>query len=225
MEETQVMVAPWKSEVPGRILHAAVALFSRQGYRGTSTREIARLADVSEVTVYRYFERKEDIFWSALVSSFNTIKPRLESLGTTLKRQTPELALPQILSILLDAATFSPELPRLIAVAFLEHRGKAEELCSKHLDPLFSTIVDYFATNIEAGTMRNLNPAMVTAAIALTVIAQPEISKLSTGPRISRLTGREAIHEYSTFWLNVLTPSQPAQVRGLTLAVQEPTTV
>ena len=57
---------PRKSDVPSRIVRAAnIALFSRQGYHRTSTRDIARLADVSEVTLYRYFEHKEDVFWAA----------------------------------------------------------------------------------------------------------------------------------------------------------------
>jgi len=202
-----VALTPRATEVQGRIVHAAVALFSRQGYHGTSTREIARLADVSEVTVFRYFEHKDDIFWSALQSSFSSIKPRLDSLDRTSKRETPEVVLPQIISLLVDVATFSPELVRLIAVAFLELRGKAEEVCRENLAPLFTAISGYLATNIESGKLRNLNPAIVTAAIALTVIAQPELSKLIDGSRLSQLGGRETIDEYSAFWLNVLVPS------------------
>ncbi len=200
-------LTPRGSEVQGRIVHAAVALFSRQGYHGTSTREIARLADVSEVTVFRYFEHKDEIFWSALQSSFSTIKPRLDSLDRTSKRDTPEVVLPEIISLLVDIATFSPELVRLIAVAFLELRGRAEEVCREHLTPLFTVISGYLATNIENGRVRNLNPTIVTAAIALTVIVQPELSKLIDSSRLSRLGGREAIDEYTAFWLNVLIPS------------------
>lgn len=200
-------LSPRASEVHGRIVHAAVALFSRQGYHGTSTREIARLADVSEVTVFRYFEHKDDIFWSALQSSFSAIKPRLDSLDRTSKREMPEIVLPEIISLLVDIATLSPELVRLIAVAFLELRGRAEEVCREHLTPLFAAISGYLTRNIENGRVRNLNPAIVTAAIALTVIVQPELSKLVDGSRLSKLGGREAIDEYSAFWLNVLVPS------------------
>ena len=41
-----------------KILNSAAQLFARQGYHGTSTREIARLADVSENTIFRQFDRK-----------------------------------------------------------------------------------------------------------------------------------------------------------------------
>ena len=49
-----------------KILQAAGKLFARQGYHGTTTREIARLADVSENTLFRHFDNKEELFWSSL---------------------------------------------------------------------------------------------------------------------------------------------------------------
>ena len=198
---------PKKSDVCSRITHAAIALFSRQGYHGTSTREIARLADVSEVTVYRYFEHKEDIFWSALVSSFSTIQSRLGLLESNSKSEAPEIVLPRVLSLLVDTATFSPELVRLIAVAFLEVRGKAEDVCREQLTPLFSAIARYLESNIEAGRIRNLNPAIMTAGITLTILAQPELSKLVQGSQLSRLDSRQAIEAYTNFWLGALVPS------------------
>jgi len=208
--------------VPGRIARAAVSLFSRQGYHGTRTREIARLADVSEVTVFRYFDHKEDIFLSALDFSFSTIKPRLDLFERGSERRTPEAMLPQILSLLVDMATFSPELMRLVGVAVLELHGKAEDVCFEHLAPLFAAIASYLTTNMENGKLRTLNPVIVTAAMALTVIAQPELSKLIPGSTLSRMGGREAIDEYSTFWLNVLAPSPQERAQGSAPAVEAP---
>ena len=63
-----------KSVTEVRIVEAAVQLFSRQGYKGTSTREIASLAGVNEATVFRYFARKTDLFWAAA-------EPRLKPLS------------------------------------------------------------------------------------------------------------------------------------------------
>jgi AcrR family transcriptional regulator len=198
---------PKKSDVSSRIIRSAVALFSRQGYHGTSTRDIARLADVSEVTVYRYFEHKEDIFWSALDSCFSTIKPRLGLLDVNPGCDAPEIILPRVLSLLIDTAAFSPDLVRLIAVAFLEVRGRAEEACREHLAPLFTAIAGYLEANIRLGRVRDLNPAIMTAGIALTVFAQPELSNLIDGCRLSKLDTRQTVEVYSAFWLGALVPS------------------
>lgn len=198
---------PKKSDVPARIIRAAVALFSRQGYHGTSTRDIARLADVSEVTVYRYYERKEEIFWAALDSCFCAVKPRLSLLNSDAAADCPEIILPRILTLLIDTSNFAPELLRMVAVAFLEVRGKAEEVCRDHLSPLFTAISAYLESNIEQGKVRNLNPAIMTAGIALSVLAQPELSKLIKGCRLSKLEPRQVVEAYSDFWLGALLPS------------------
>lgn len=205
------MRKPKASEVHSRILRAAVALFARQGFRGTSTREIARLADVSEVTIFRYFEHKEDLFWYALESNLIAIRPRLNALVKSARLESPEVVLPEIVSIFVDTATLSPDLVRLIAVALLELRGRGEAVCRENLAPLFSAITSYLSRTIESGKMRNLNPAIVTAAIALTVVAQPELTKLIEGHPEQPLHSREAIEKFAGFWMDVLLP-EPATV-------------
>jgi AcrR family transcriptional regulator len=52
------------------LLEAARDLFSAQGYSGTSTREIAERAGVSETLMFRYFGSKVGLFREALVSPF-----------------------------------------------------------------------------------------------------------------------------------------------------------
>jgi len=206
---------PKKTEVPSRIIRAAIALFSRQGYHGTSTRDIARLADVSEVTLFRYFERKEDVFWAALASCFDTLTPRLTGIESAVKGAAPEIFLPRILNILIDTATFSPELVRLIAIALLEVHGKAEDVCRQQLTPLFALISGCLDRSIEAGHVRKLDPSITTLGIALTVLAQPELSRLLDNCRLSKLDLRDVLHTYTQFWLGALLPDkanlQPAQ--------------
>jgi len=45
-----------------RILNASLQVFGEQGYRGTTTREIARRASVNEVTIFRQFKSKRALF-------------------------------------------------------------------------------------------------------------------------------------------------------------------
>src|SRR5436309_14142702 len=45
-----------------QILKTAVDLFSQKGFAGTTTKEIARAAGVSEAMVFRHFAKKTDIY-------------------------------------------------------------------------------------------------------------------------------------------------------------------
>src|SRR5438874_11247897 len=45
-----------------RISNVATGLFKERGFDGVSVAEVARAADVSTMTVFNYFPRKEDLF-------------------------------------------------------------------------------------------------------------------------------------------------------------------
>lgn len=53
-------------EVRQRILHAAVQTFSEVGFRGATTRRIARMAGVNEITLFRHFGSKERLLQEAI---------------------------------------------------------------------------------------------------------------------------------------------------------------
>ena len=45
-----------------QILHTAVELFAQKGFKGTTTKEIANAAGVSEAMVFRHFDTKDDLY-------------------------------------------------------------------------------------------------------------------------------------------------------------------
>lgn len=57
-----------KSDTRQRIIEAALGVFSDKGYEAASTREIAVGAGVSEITLFRHFGNKENLFREALES-------------------------------------------------------------------------------------------------------------------------------------------------------------
>ncbi|MCL1989325.1 MAG: TetR/AcrR family transcriptional regulator [Defluviitaleaceae bacterium] len=51
-----------KNETSKKIMDMALELFSKQGYSGTTTKEIARDAGVNELTLFRHFGSKLNLF-------------------------------------------------------------------------------------------------------------------------------------------------------------------
>jgi AcrR family transcriptional regulator len=62
-----------------RLLKAAVALFSRNGYSATSTREVAALLGMQKASLYYHIEGKEDLLYFICRSSLEQIKSDVES--------------------------------------------------------------------------------------------------------------------------------------------------
>ncbi len=189
-----------------RLVEAAVQLFARQGFSGTSTREIARLADVNEASLFRHFASKQELFWAALQSRLKRLRIRKE-LQTGLSEQgTPDRVVPLIIELLVHTATYQPELIRLLDVGFLELRPKAELVYRQHVTPIFQAISDYLKGCIKNGVLRGLDPSVTTIAMATSILANQGLYQLSTGVGVPYANSEEAVLAYSKFWLNALRP-------------------
>jgi AcrR family transcriptional regulator len=204
-----------------RILQAAGKLFARQGYHGTSTREIARLAGVSENTIFRHFENKEKLFWSSLCSYSAGLKFRPDLQKGLTQGDAPEVVLPKIIEMLANLVSYTPELLRLIAVAFVEMPEKTDEFCQEQLSPIFSAINHYLKMNIQSGKIRDLDSTMLTSALMMTVLTHPEIYNLIDGSKPVYSNRLEAHRVYARFWLNLIVPRRPAYPPSVAQAVEE----
>ena len=69
---------PSSDETRKKLLEATLELISERGYLGATTREIAALAGVSELTLFRKFGKKEHLFEEMLENY--TFLPRLRDL-------------------------------------------------------------------------------------------------------------------------------------------------
>src|ERR1700733_14278272 len=60
---------PTLTDTSQRILDAATSVFAREGIAGATTREIARLAKVNEVTLFRHFKSKQELLQQVVLKS------------------------------------------------------------------------------------------------------------------------------------------------------------
>jgi AcrR family transcriptional regulator len=193
-----------------KIIQAAGKLFARQGYHGTSTREIARLADVSENTLFRHFDRKEDLFWAAIRWHLIGLKPTRDLLKGIARDDSPEVVVPKIIEMLTDTVDYRSELLRLIAVAFIELPAKAGGFCMEYFSPVFSAINRYLEMNIKSGKIRDLDSTMLASVLIMTTLMHPGIYNLIGDKSPPYSNSMEAHREYAKFWLELTAPKMPA---------------
>lgn len=62
------------------LIKTAVELFSRQGFNGTSIRDIARSRGISTANMYHHFKNKEDLFFASLEYLTRMLPERLEEV-------------------------------------------------------------------------------------------------------------------------------------------------
>src|SRR5271156_951372 len=66
-----MQVCACMNDTKQRILEAAILIFARDGVSGATTREIARVAKVNEVTLFRHFKNKEELLRQVILQCSN----------------------------------------------------------------------------------------------------------------------------------------------------------
>jgi AcrR family transcriptional regulator len=189
-----------------RIVEAAVQLFSRQGFAASSTHEIARLAGVSEVTVFRHFPRKRDLFWAATESRLRRLRISKELRGRLESDENPRTAIPGIVALLVETVQHQPEMLRLLYLSLFELENGAERILRKHLVPLFDPVREYLSRCVAKGLIRDLEPGVATLGLAASVAAHQGLQQVLAIDNMPYANTDEAITAYSDFWMKALVP-------------------
>jgi len=119
------------------ILQVAFKVFADKGYSGATMLEIARRARASKETLYAWFQNKEKLFETLLLSRVSEITPKLPS--AVVDAPEPEILLPALAEAILRVTTTPdwiammriavaeasrfPELRRIIANLFMSRDG------------------------------------------------------------------------------------------------------
>lgn len=121
-----------------RLLKAAAKVFARDGLTGATTREIARMAEVNEVTLFRHFHSKEELISAVVNQTFETFPNR------STRRKSHEQAdsdapaglesLRELLTRFVEDyhALLSKHLPLIRTLIGEIHRHENEEMCVLH---------------------------------------------------------------------------------------------
>jgi AcrR family transcriptional regulator len=196
------------SGTANRIVEAAVQLFSRQGFAASSTHEIARLAGVSEVTVFRHFPRKKDLFWAATESRLRRLRISKELLGRLHADENPRTALPGVVALLVETFHNQPEMIRLLYLSLFE-LDHGDRILRKHLVPLFQPLREYLSRCALKGTIRDLEPGVAALGLAALVAAHQGLRSVLTEDEGPAANTDDAIVTYTRFWMTAMLP-EPA---------------
>ena len=125
------------------ILEAALSLFSHQGYRGTSIREIAEAAGLSTGNVYHHFPDKEALFRTLLDQYWAAI----DQPDFPFNRALAAGAFPDDLDALAKAAEESVrDYRRHVALIYVD----VVEFDGTHIRKFYSGMAERFATFLKA---------------------------------------------------------------------------
>jgi AcrR family transcriptional regulator len=163
-----------------RILSAAATLFSKLGYNGVSTRDIASAASVNEVTVYRHYPRKRDLYMAVMDAELRRVSLRGDLLAKIAHATDARKALTYTFEVISSAVLREPALLRLVLYSSLELRTELDAMLRSYLGELVEVVTHYIEPWIARGELRCSNAkGLVFALIAIVGFYEPLYLSLS----------------------------------------------
>ena len=149
-----------------QILRIAMRLFSQRGFRGTTTKEIALAAGVSEAMVFRHFATKEELY-SAILDHKACLHDEMDPLqivGEAVKRKDDAGVFEGIALNALTQHESDPEFQRLLLHSALEEHELAQMFWEKFVRRVYRTLGNYIRQRQRDGAMIGIEPAIIIRA-------------------------------------------------------------
>ena len=161
-----------------RILAAAMGLFARFGYNGVSARDIATIARVNEVTIYRHYGHKRDLYLAVLESALQQVHLRGDLLARLAEASDKRAALDCTFDLIVAALTQKPDLIRLVQFSVLELQEELDPLLRKHLRELIEIIAGYLKPWIRQEELRYSNVQALILIFAAIVFSYGSLHRV-----------------------------------------------
>jgi AcrR family transcriptional regulator len=199
-----------------QILRVAMSLFSRHGFRGTTTKEIAREAGVSEAMVFRHFANKEELYRAILDNKacVGGMADPHELLSEPIARKDDRAVFEELAMAMMCHHEQDLEFLRLLTHSALEGHQLREMFWDRNVRPLYEFLGAYIQERQRDGVMRELDPRLAVRAF-LGMIIHHSLSNTLWDQRrhLLDITNECAAREFTELLLRGLAADAPLPPR------------
>ena len=151
-----------------QLIEVAIDLFSRDGFGGTTTREIALAAGVTEAIIFRHFATKQDLYKAILDTRCKSPEAQTWFAETQkfMDNNDDEGLFRLLISKIVDGTRKDPKFQRLMLHASLEGHELALMHHNQFKMPIGAQLIAYIAKRQQEGAIRQCDPIAVIFAVA-----------------------------------------------------------
>ena len=191
-----------------QLLAVAVSLFSERGFRGTTTKEIAQAAGVSEAMVFRHFATKEELYAAILdhkACSGSNFQPA-EMAADGIRRKDDRAVFESLALGALNHHEKDPEFQRLLLYSALEKHELAQMFFDEFVRRVYEFLGDYLRERQREGALIEIDPAIVVRAF-IGMVMHHSLSNNLWDPkrRLLNISNEKAARHFTDILLNGIT--------------------
>ena len=198
-----------------QILAVAAELFARQGFHGTTTRQIAERAQVNEAILFRHFPQKEDLYW-AVIEEKRREKLGREWLAEQLAAPADEKTVLTAVAVgLLERSAADTTLTRLLLFSALEKHELSARFVKTYVTGFYDLLAEYIRGRIRAGVFRRVDPVLAARGFLGMVLHHFLVQEVLGERRFHKFDTREVCEAFVDIWVEGMRahPARKGSVR------------
>jgi AcrR family transcriptional regulator len=196
-----------------QILDVATPLFARQGYQGTTTKQIAERARINEALIFRHFPSKDHLYWAVIQRKISTARAR-EQLREKLNINTDDVDLfTEIAAEILERRAKDQSLSRLLLFSALENHKLSSRFFRTYVAEYYEVLAGFIRERIERGEFRKVDPLLAARGFLGMVIYYSWVQELFGGKRYQKFDVQQVSRTMAEIWLRGMQTSVEGENR------------
>jgi TetR/AcrR family transcriptional regulator len=197
-----------------QVLEAALDVFSRKGFGGATTKEIAAAVGVTEAIVFRHFPSKQALYAAVLEHRTEGCDHQewMAQLTTMMERNDDCAVLETLATAILGDYRADPRFERVMLFAALEGHEQGLAHHRQLASPILELLREYFDRRQREGALRSVNTGAVITAIA--GVSQYYAMLIHMFGYHSNMTDEQAAQTFTSIVLNGIGAPSVTQVKG-----------
>jgi AcrR family transcriptional regulator len=148
-----------RKERQASIIAAAATLFAQKGFNGTTTREIAKTAGISEALLYRHFPTKRALYAAILAEKSQRFSQLMVSVEEAAAERNDSEVFTLIAKFRIHRGA-DPSLLRLLLFSALEGHELSDMFFQNRHRVFYEYLAGYIARRTREGAFRKVDPLL-----------------------------------------------------------------
>ncbi len=140
------------------IITAAASLFAQKGFNGTTTKEIAKTAGISEALLFRHFPTKRALY-AAIIAARSQLSQLMASIEEAAEKRNDVRVFTLIASFRIHRGS-DPSLLRLLLFSALEGHELSDMFFRNRHRVFYEFLAGYIARRTREGKFRKVDPLL-----------------------------------------------------------------
>jgi AcrR family transcriptional regulator len=176
-------------------------LFAHQGFKGTTTKEVAAKAGVTEALIFRHFPSKQELYWAVIQRKMQDSSPNDRMRKRLNVRASDADILTGLAKDILERRAKDQTLSRLLLYSALENHRLSNRFFRAFISGYYELLAEYIEQRTREGVFRPFDPMLAARAFLGMIVYHSWAQELFGGKRYQRLSVQQVSRTLVDVWL------------------------